>query len=276
MAVLLGLVVAAGYGVGDFFGGLASPAPTPTVLLGAQLVGLAGLLLLTVTLGTEAPSARDVGISAAAGIAGTAGLGSLFHGLAVGRMTVVAPLAAVVASTIPVVWALSTGEDPTALALVGVVVAIGAGALIGLGEDHDVDETPGESRDLTAGIALAPAAGSGFGTALVFFAETSEDSGLCRRSSRGRRRSLVIVVALVTAHRLLPRVEDGRAVVASGVLDGVANSFQLVAVRRAREPCGARRRLAPCSPCSSPARRSANAAPGLRRPACSPPSRGWC
>jgi len=228
MAVLLGLAVAAGYGIGDFFGGLASRrSPTAVVLLGAQVVGLVGLLAVVLATGTDGPSARDIGVSAAAGLAGTGGLGALFHGLSVGRMTVVAPIAAVVASTIPVVWGLATGEDPTHVALAGVVLAIGAGGLIGLGEDAEQHGT------VAAGVALALTAGAGFGTAFVLFSETSDGSGVWPAVlARASALPFVLAVAFVTARRLVPSREIGRPVAASGMLDAFANSMQLVAVRQ--------------------------------------------
>ena len=223
--------------------------------------------------GDPEPKPRPPGtwISAAAGIAGTAGLGSLFHGLAVGRMTVVAPLAAVVASTIPVVWALSTGEDPTALALVGVVVAIGAGALAA---DHDVDETrarAGTSRLGSRWPLPDPASGPRSSSSPRPARTPAWPAVIARRrrSLRDRRGA---------GHRAPPAACGGRA--RRGRLRRARRRGQLVPAGGrtpgAREPCGARRRVGSVLTVLLARQALGERSTRLRRPACSPPSRGWC
>ena len=130
MSLLLGLVVAASFGSGDFLGGVASKrARTIAVLITVQLCALVGALAIAVIAGGD-PHGGDFALGALGGVLNVAALGCLYQGLAVGRAGLVAPIAAVVGSVIPVVWGLASGEDPATAALVGVVLAVVAAGLI--------------------------------------------------------------------------------------------------------------------------------------------------
>ena len=69
---------------------------------------------------------------AASGLGGGAGTLALYRGLAVGRMTIVATLSAVVAAVVPAIVGLATGDSLRGATLVGIVIAIPAIALVGL------------------------------------------------------------------------------------------------------------------------------------------------
>ena len=130
MAVLLGVLVAASFGSGDFLGGQASKrSPTLTVLLVAQATAVAGAVIVTLSVGARV-APHDLVFGALAGCVNIVGIGLLYQGLAVGQMGVVAPLTAVAASVLPIAWGLATGERPSVVVLVGVVFALAAGALI--------------------------------------------------------------------------------------------------------------------------------------------------
>src|SRR6266700_1136320 len=125
MAVALGVVVALAWGSGDFLGGLSSQrVPTSAVLLVSQTFGLGAAILLVAASRDGLPDAHVFVLSAAAGVVGVVALGLLFRGLAVGRMSVVAPLSAVGGGVLPVAWGLVRGERPSALALGGVALAL--------------------------------------------------------------------------------------------------------------------------------------------------------
>ena len=69
----------------------------------------------------------DLALGAVAGLAGAAGIGCLYRGLSVGRASVVAPISAVGAAVMQVTWGLASGEDPGAVALVGVALSLRRG-----------------------------------------------------------------------------------------------------------------------------------------------------
>src|SRR3981189_2066914 len=105
MEIALGALVALAYGTGDFLGGIsAKRLTTVTVLFWTQTVGLvvaAGLGLALRGGGRAPPAAPVFVLSAAAGVVGIMALGLLFRGLALGRMSVVAPLSAIGGGGLP-------------------------------------------------------------------------------------------------------------------------------------------------------------------------------
>jgi drug/metabolite transporter (DMT)-like permease len=226
MAVFLGLLVAVSFGSGDFLGGTASRrVPTLDVLGLVQVFALAGAVVYTLALGGHA-STRDVGLGAAAGSLNVVALGCLYFGLATGRMGIVAPLTAMIAACIPVVWGLANGEDLGTLSLVGVLLAIGAGGLIAR-ERSGADET-GRSRALW----LALAAGLLFGTSLVLYSETGHDSGAWPVLAGRAGAAALVLVAVVAMRGSLRFARPQRwMAMGAGVLDVTATALLLVAIR---------------------------------------------
>ena len=235
MAVLLGLLVAAAYGSADFFGGLSSKkASVSAVVVLSQAMGLPWLAVLVTVAGGEATS-RVLLLGACAGAFGGIGLTCLYRGLAIGRMSVVAPITAVGAAVVPVAWGLLRGERPGPLALVGVVLAIVAVGLISRTGDEVVDGThaPGPSAARPY-LLLAIVAGVAFGTVFVLLAETGDDAGFWPLVS-GRLTSMILLTlgGLAAKQSFAP---GGRGtllpIAAAGVLDMTANALYLLAARR--------------------------------------------
>jgi drug/metabolite transporter (DMT)-like permease len=119
--VVLALLASLGWGVSDFGGGLASRrAPVLGVLLGSQVASLAvGVPIFLV--GHEPPlQPLDILISVVGGTVGAVGLALLYRGLSVGRMGVVAPVAAVVAAALPVAFGFITEGIPSIVSIAGI------------------------------------------------------------------------------------------------------------------------------------------------------------
>jgi drug/metabolite transporter (DMT)-like permease len=230
MAVLLGVLVAISFGSADFLGGRASrAAPTLTVLLVGQVVAVAGALVIALVVGADVEG-RDLAYGAAAGACNVVGLGLLYQGLATGRMGVVAPVTAVVAAIVPIVWGVIQDERPSALTWVGAALAVAAGALIAREPDSD------DGRGRTAGaILLAATAGVALGSSLVLYGETRDESGFWPVLTA--RSAAIVLVALgvaVFATRGGLRWPTGHARTLSlgaGALDVTATVLLLVAVR---------------------------------------------
>ncbi|HVF73706.1 MAG TPA: DMT family transporter [Acidimicrobiales bacterium] len=231
LAVLLGLIVAASYGAGDFFGGLASRrTPTTSVVVPAHLLGFLLLGLLLVVDPSGHATDRDLVIGAASGVCGGIGVFLLFRGLATGRMSVVAPITAVGAAVLPVAWGLATGERPSALVLFGVLLALAAVALVARSDDPD-DDVPADRE--WAAVGWAVGAGVGFGALFILLAETGDDAGWWPLvSARAASVVAVTVGALVARQQLRPNRPAVPAIAASGVLDVTANAVYLLAVRQ--------------------------------------------
>ena len=230
MEIALGALVALAYGSGDFLGGIsAKRLPTVTVLLVSQSFGLAAAVVLVVALRDAPPPAHIFVLSAAAGVVAVMALGLLFRGLALGRMSIVAPLSAIGGGVLPVVWGLLRGERPSALALAGVGVALVAAAIVGGGAEHD----PAAAISPRLEMALGAGAGVGFGVVFILLAESSSGSGMWPvLIARCASVPVLAIAAVVLGHS--PRIAraDLAPVAGAGLCDVGANALVVLAVRR--------------------------------------------
>lgn len=230
MAVLLGFLAALSWGTGDFAGGMATRRAAETaVVLGTETVGLV-LLLVIAPLGGGSPTGEDLLLGAVAGLAGVAGLALLYRGLASGRASVVAPLSAVGAAVIQVLWGLTHGEEPGAFALAGIVLALVAiGVVAGSADEPEAEGALDRRTEILCGLGAAV----GFGFYLVLISETSDGAGLWTTVAARVAPVAVLLVVLPLLRRpvLVPR-ETLPLVAASGVADAGANALLLIAVRQ--------------------------------------------
>jgi drug/metabolite transporter (DMT)-like permease len=229
MAVMLGLLVALSYGAGDFFGGLSSRRLTPTVVVQAsQLFGLVALTIALVAIPDQRYVGVDVARGAVAGTVGLLGLVLLYRGLSAGAMSIVAPVTAVGAAVLPVVWGLVDGERPGGVALVGVVLALGAVLLVSSPAADGVP-VPGRVREAL----LALLAGSSFGVVFILLGSSSADSGLWPVFAARAASVSVMTVVLLARGRppSIPPSGTRLLVSAAGFLDVLANAIFVVAAR---------------------------------------------
>lgn len=132
MSGLLAIAAAVSYGTADFFGGAAARRQTAlAILLVSTPTGLLTMLAAAALTGGQ-PTAAGLLWGAAAGAFGGTGVMLFYHALAVGPMSVVAPVSALTAALLPVAVALATGERPATLVLVGVALCLLAIALVSL------------------------------------------------------------------------------------------------------------------------------------------------
>jgi len=233
VAVLLGLAVAMAYGAADFLGGLGTKrSPLTSVLLGAQVVGLPVLLVLVPVAGGE-PTGRAVLFGGLAGLGAAVGVACLYRGLAIGRMTVVAPVTAVGAAVLPVAWGLARGERPSDVALAGVFVALVAVVLVSKPPTPEAEAEATHTATGRAALALAVVSGIGFGFVFILLAESGEGTGLWPLvSTRVVSLSSLAVFTLVTRQAFRPAAGVFPTIVGAGVLDMTANVLYLLASRR--------------------------------------------
>ena len=215
---MLALVSAVAYGVADFGGGLLSRrAHFGTIALVGQLAGLvfaaavAPFVAGSVTLG-------DLAWGALSGVGTGVGMLFLYRGLARGDMSVVVPVSAVGAVALPVVVSVAVlGERPTALAWVGVIVAMPALWLVGRSNGG---AKPG-------GVTDALIASVGF--AVQYLALAQAGGGLWPVVIG--RLAAALVVAPTARHRISLRVGIGAA--ACGATAALALICYLLATRQA-------------------------------------------
>jgi len=234
MAVVLGLAAALVYGAADFTGGMATKrTPAMAVVVLSQLAGLVVLAVALPLLGTPVPPSGDLAVGAAAGIAGGIGVTLLYRGLAIGRMSVVAPITAVGAACLPVGVGLLRGERPGLLALIGVAVALVA--VVAVSASPAPSPSSGGSRvrrgGPPAGLLEAVLAGLAFGAFFVILAEVSEEAGMWPLLA-GRTSVVVVgVAALLTGTRLRPAPSELPRIALAGVLDMAANVLYVLAAQ---------------------------------------------
>ena len=228
MGVIIALAAAAVYGAGDFFGGLATKRDSVfTVVPLTGLFGLATALLAVPLLSPGPPSARDLELGALVGLFGGVAIACLYRGLAVGSMSVVAPITAVIAAIVPVAFGLVVGERPSIIVVVGIVLAIGAVGLISSSSHEDVS---GEAEPRRAGLVEAFVAGLGFGLLYVILSQTSRGMWPLV-AARLVSVASVGVVALAFRRFTLPAPKSIRTMACSGVLDMGGNILYLLSLR---------------------------------------------
>ena len=219
LAVALALAASMLWGVGDFLGGLKSRTlPLLGVLICSQAVGFATIAVITVVSGRHAPPARDAALAVVSALAGTAGLAAFYRAMAVGKMSVVVPIAAMSAG-LPVVVGIATGDRPDAAQVAGMAIAF-VGAVMASRE-------PGEGqagRRTAAGAALAAASALAFGCFFLAI-DVASDGGAVWASFVNRATSVTILLLVVLVVRPpLRRVRRDLPVLALvGVCDVLAN-----------------------------------------------------
>jgi drug/metabolite transporter (DMT)-like permease len=160
LALSISLASACSWGISDFLGGLTSRRiAVLAVLAVSQPIGLLLALLWAAALGADPIPAGDLAIAFLAGAASLGGLGAFYAAMAVGTISVVAPIAAL-GVVIPVAVGLARGEEPAAIQLAGLVVAV-IGVVV-LSYEEDPRHQPVARRS----ILLAIGAAVGFG---IFF-----------------------------------------------------------------------------------------------------------
>jgi drug/metabolite transporter (DMT)-like permease len=216
------------YGAADFLGGLAAKrSSTVSVVVVSQLAGLILMLLSVPFLPPASPTAIDTAWGVASGLAGGIGVAMLYRGLAIGVMSVVAPVTAVCAVIIPLVVGLVLGERLTALAILGVQLAIMAIVLVS--QSGDIEEV----KRATTGLQIAIASGIAIGIFLVFLQRTGPSAGLWPLiAARGVSVAIFTAAGLISRETLIPRCKSMPIIIGGGALDMLANILYLLAVRQ--------------------------------------------
>jgi drug/metabolite transporter (DMT)-like permease len=173
LPALIALAGALVYGSADFLGGLAARSLRSIVV--TALAALAGLVLLVAAYpfvgGAWLPA--DIGWGVLSGFMGAAAIVLLYACLAIGPMSILSPLTAVVSAIAPIVWGLLVaGETLSWVGYAGLAVALVAVVLVGF--------IPGAKvvRPSVRGLLLAVGAGLAIGAFLIVIDQTSPESGL--------------------------------------------------------------------------------------------------
>lgn len=226
MGVVLALLSALCFGSSDFAAGLGGRRSDPSAITAiAQPLGLAAAAIAIIIFSARSPTPHALWWGALSGIGSGVGTISLYRALAVARMSVVAPLSAVLTAALPTLAGLLLGEHLTAVAWAGIAIAMPAIVLVSLQSD-------GGHGSRRAGIVTGLVAGSGF--ALLFIAlDRAGTSAGAWPLLPGQTVAAIMVLAWAVPSRNRPSrkawSQAWRIGIAAGALSGIANLLYLAA-----------------------------------------------
>jgi drug/metabolite transporter (DMT)-like permease len=225
--ILFGLLSALTWGAGDFNGGLAAKRSNPYgVVAVAHAISLGLLLILLAIIREPIPPVEDWLWGGAAGLTGGIGLLLLYRALAEGRMSVAAPVSALLAAALPVIVGIFQDGSPGALVLLGFILALAAVWLVSGGE--------GLSFQL-ADLRQPVIAGIAFGAFFICLERASQTSLWWPLVAiRIVSISSLLGYAILTRQPWLPKRESLVPIILSSVLDTVGNATYALSARMGR------------------------------------------
>ena len=225
--IVLALCSAFVWGGGDFCGGRAATRSHPfQVLALAAVSGIAMLVVIALVVSEPLVFDRSLLWAAAAGLAGGAGIVALYGGLAIGSAATVAPVAAVAAAVLPVLFGATTEGWPRAPQLAGFVLAL-AGIWL-------VARSTAEGPASHEGLRLGALAGLGFGAFLILIAQV-EVSAVYVPLAVARAMMLLTAVSTLALRRIpFPGLASNPIGLLAGLLDTGGNVLYLIARQHVR------------------------------------------
>ena len=242
LTIILGFTTSLVYGFADFFGALGSKRIRPVVVtFWSGLSGLGLLLIAALFMGADF-STEGIFWGVVAGVASAIAMSCLYASLAIGPISILSPLGAVVSAIVPLIVGSFQGDRFSVwgwVALAGILVAV---VLVGF--------VPGEDVRLpsTKGLLLGLAAGAGIGLVLIALAKAPHSTGLTSviflRATSASLLGLFMVFSLLKARRRESSGWDASgerqtkvplsfwwAVIVAGFFDSSANVFFTLASR---------------------------------------------
>ncbi len=200
LSAALAVIGALVYGSADFLGGLAAKRLRSIVVTAiAALSGLVALCVAQPLLGGVWTGA-DLAWGVLGGVVSVVAIALLYACLAIGPMSILSPLTAVVSAVAPMLWGLLVNREALApLGYAGLGLALVAVVLVGF--------VPGERivRPSARGLLMALGAGLAIGAFLIILDHTSERSGLAplvaSRATSGVITAAVVGILALTALR---------------------------------------------------------------------------
>ena len=235
LTVVLGTTSALIFGAADFLGGLA--ARRMSAVLTTAIAAMTGLIVFSLALPFLGGSwsRNAVLLGAASGVAGAVAIGLLYACLAIGPMSILSPLTAVVSAIVPLTYGLIGGERLGPIGYVALAIALVAFVLVGFVPEKNA------VRPSLRGVVMAIGSGIAIGVFLILIDATPDDSGIVplvvnRATNSTIMFTLVGVLAIIAWRRGSGPAHgvwrSGLALaVGCGVLDAIANAGLLLGVR---------------------------------------------
>lgn len=229
--VLLALAASLCWGTSDFTAGLkARTIGLPLVLAVTQGIGLLASLAIVAAATPRLPGAGPAIASLGAGVAVIGGLACFYRALAVGTMSVVAPIAAT-GVAIPVVVGVLGGDHLSAVQVLGMLAAV-CGVVLA-SRHPGTDPTAADRRAHRNVVALALASAAAFGSYFLL-AHIGARGGVAWLLALAHITSVGGVLAfglLAGTSWGVPALRDLRVLAAAGALDFGATALYGIANR---------------------------------------------
>ncbi|MCU1401936.1 MAG: hypothetical protein JWM70_260 [Microbacteriaceae bacterium] len=172
LSVLLAFLGSLIYGGSDFLGGIAATRMSSIKVTAINSVSGVVLLLLVSTVVEARWSLPALVFGGLAGLSGAVALALLYACLAIGPMSILAPIMALVSAVVPIGVGFARGERLSTIGYLGLLVGLVSIVLICFVPDARAARPSGR------GILMAVGAGLAVGLYLVFIDLSPADSGL--------------------------------------------------------------------------------------------------
>ena len=227
LAIAIALSSSVCWGVSDFLGGMqARRLSLLNLMLLSQGIGLACIIVLLAARGSAPPHLVRLLPAVAAGVGGVAGLAAFYRALAIGTMSIVAPISATGVS-VPVVVGIASGDRPAVLQVAGILAAI-----VGVALASREPSTGSQRQVVRASIGLALLAALGFGGYFVGIRASARADVLWSLfAARGGGVLVLLLVIVVRRETVGAGREALGALAAIGILDLAANGLYAIASR---------------------------------------------
>jgi drug/metabolite transporter (DMT)-like permease len=231
-SIVFALCAAALYGSADFLGGLAARrSALMPVMIFSQLAGSCMLVAVLPLLPPASASIADLLWGAAAGVALAIGLTQLYQALALGKMSLAAPVTAVLAVVFSGCVGVLAGDRLSLSAFAGIALALVAIILISQ-DGAPKSAPPNDAVHSSPVFPIALSAGVFIGVFFAALKQSSVSSGLLPLASA--RLTALVVLALVALSRRSPlrvRRDAVWLILLGGTLDVLANVLYVLAAR---------------------------------------------
>lgn len=231
-SILLALGASGSWGVADFFGGVKSRTlGVLPVLLFSQVAGLLAIAVV-VAVRAQRPDDRFVLLAIPAALAGTLGLIAFLRAMAVGSISIVAPIVGL-SIVIPAAYGVLRGDDLSWLQVTGIALGL-VGVVLAAREPAEA----AHGRRVAGGVGLAFVAALGFGLYFPLMdGASASDVPWAVLVFRLTSSSLVVTALLVTrtspsvpGAQLVPLALIGLGDIAGNALFGAASQSGLVSL----------------------------------------------
>jgi drug/metabolite transporter (DMT)-like permease len=255
---IMALAAAALYGTADFLGGVASRRTSVFAVLAMTVPAGAAVVIVVALLGEvtglggvlghgglgSAGSWSAIGWAAASGVCGASGLIAFYSGFAAAPISVVAPVAALVSTVLPVGVAIAGGERLSSGMVAGGVICLIAIVLVSVPPARPSQKRPSQKQQgqnqqsqkqqsRLRALGYGAAAGAGFGLFFLFLKNAGQ-SGVLWPVAISRTTGTLVAFGIALATRTRPwRCGGGVVAIAlvSGAVDAAANVCYVLATR---------------------------------------------